>query len=175
MPDQFGVHCCDCPYKNQEIGRLPLTIEDNPNSTALLILESPGQTEWTEREPLRGTAQGSAGLIVTSAIERIGRQRSDFSITNAIQCLPPSKGGPDFRAAHGQCANWLRQDINRRHWHRIVVFGAPAELSVRCLGYSERTGRVCFMPYPTFKGKNSARIRAYKAALYRALRWALGQ
>ena len=167
MPETYRDHCCDCPYSRRGCRRLPLNMEENPNSTALLILQSPGKEEWEQRRPLCSSGVTSAAVRIENSLDRIGRCRKEFSITNAVQCFPSgTSSSPDFIKAHGQCANWLRQDIEARDWRRIVVFGRIAELSVRSLGYSERTDRVRFLLHPT-------RGQVDEADIDDALRWAL--
>lgn len=176
MPDQFNAHCDGCPYSPRNCAvrraarRLPLTMEHNPNSTALLILEAPGQQEWESRRPICSNQRSSVAARFRCSFERINSlhgpphvSRRNFSITNAVQCLPLDK--PPLVAARGQCARWLLEDIQAHQWRRVVVFGQHAELSVRCLGYG-LDGRFRFVAHPSHG-------RLTKADLDSAILWAL--
>ena len=174
VPDRFESHCNACPYRRNmgnrvepAVTRLPLNMEYRHGTTALLILQAPGLHEWANRRPICSDDPHSAAAKITNSLERIGASRCDCSITNAVQCLPGA-GGRGERietAAHGQCANWLRMDIEAHLWSRIVVFGRYAELSVRCLGYG-LDPRFRFIPHPTGG-------RLTSAVLDGTLRWAL--
>ena len=172
MPDGFERHCNGCPYgcdNRHAEGLLPLKMEHNPNTSALLIWQAPGDEEWRRRKPICSENTNSAAARIRKSLGRIGTPRHQFSITNAVQCYPGrGNDGRDKKpkpAAHGQCANWLRMDIEAHDWRRIVVFGKCAELSVRFLGY-RLDRRFRFVGHPSGGLSNND--------LDGALRWALG-
>lgn len=179
MPCTFKGYCSGCPYSGalhlpSTERRLPLTMEHNPDTTALLIFQAPGPQEWTARKPICSGGSRSAAARIRNSLGCINNaSRCNFSITNAVQCYPGrlDSGDGDKEpepAAHGQCANWLRMDIETHRWRRIVVFGKNAELSVRCLGYG-CDPRFRFEPHPTSRGPE----RPTNDEIKRALCWAL--
>ena len=178
MPGTFREHCCGCPYRCSDHlpptkRRSPLSMEYNPDTTALLIFQSPGPDDWEKGRPICSDGQSSAATRIRNSVDRINRAdeinitRCDFSITNAVQCYT-GKGStrnkiPD-RVAQGQCANWLKMDIVAHPWRRIVVFGRIAEFSVGYFGYG-RDPRFFFLTHPSGGLSNDD--------LDAALRWAL--
>lgn len=166
MPATFQAHCIGCPYHGRNF-RLPLSMEMN-STHALLILQAPGEEEWQCRRPAVSANPRSTAKRLRKSLERIGKRRSDFSITNAVQCYP-CKGSNQRdkkpgKKAKNSCARWLKADIEASDWQRIVVFGAIARKSVEKLGYGEDS-RFCFKRHPSGCLKNSD--------LDAALRWAL--
>ena len=144
MPCTFKGYCNGCPYRNAPHllpteRRLPLSMEHNPGTTALLIFLAPGINEWRKGRPICSESSHSAAARIRNSLSHINASRCDFSITNAVQCYPDAGGdghdNPPKPAAQRQCANWLKCDIVSHPWRRIVVFGAIAEVSVRWLGY----------------------------------------
>jgi len=164
MPQHFGEHCQTCPYLDsrhlQESDRLfrqiPLSMEDN-GAEILLIFQAPGVKEWEEGRPVCSTHPNSAGGRLASAFNQLNRTRSDYNITNTVQCYPGKRsscrmsGKPRDEkppvAVRNLCTNWLRLDIEARPYRRIVVFGREAEKAVRALGYGGDT-RFTFAIHP---------------------------
>lgn len=138
MPQNYRSHCNACPY-NQG-GTRPLSMERSPNSDVLLVLQAPGKDEWKAKKPICSPSPHSAAARIRNTLNRISKNRSDFSITNAVQCYPGvGSNGRDKRPRKGailQCSNWLKRDINSKPWRRIIVFGKPAKKVVRDLGFS---------------------------------------
>lgn len=187
MPSAFTAHCQGCPYRNNDHltdtdPRLPLSMEYRPGAVALLILQAPGSQEWDGNRPICSTSPRSAAAKIKKSLTRIGAQRGDFSITNAVQCYPGV--GSDRRdkrprkRARQKCMNWLKMDI-RRHlsppthrrldvetWRRVVVFGAEARESVEQLGYGNDS-RFRFVVHPS-GGLSNSNLDA-------ALCWSLGR
>ena len=175
MPNTFQEHCCGCPYrkKYQSTNKLPLSMEHNSDDV-LLIFQAPGCEEWRNRQPLWSRVRRSAAVRICKSLKRIKKSRHDFSITNAVQCYPGKGSTRDKKPDHvaqGQCANWLKKDIESRCWNKIVVFGQIAELSVRCLGYG-RNPRFRFVPHPSSTNKKK---RLSDKDLDAVLCWALGR
>ena len=180
MPCTFKEYCNGCSYSNalhlpSTERRLPLTMEPNPGTTALLIFLAPGINEWGKGQPICSGSSHSAAARIRNSLRRISASmginvsRCDFSITNAVQCYPGAgRNGRDKTpraAARRQCANWLMRDIQFRNWRRIVVFGAIPKQSVRDLGYG-CDPRFRFIRHPSGRLSNPD--------LDNALSWALG-
>lgn len=73
------------------------------------------------------------------AFQRVGKRRENYNITNAVQCFPGKKPNltgkrprdkelPSEAIQH--CRQWLKNDIERQKYERIVVFGTPARDAV---------------------------------------------
>lgn len=131
MPPSYGHHCIGCPYNGS--GTRPLAMESNPGDV-LLIFQAPGAYEWLSRRPISSGDPRSAAARVRNSLVRIGKNRKDFSITNAVQCYPGRNRNRDKAPkaeARRKCANWLKCDIGSRKWRRVVVFGKIAENIVK--------------------------------------------
>ena len=150
MPCTFKGYCNGCPYRNAPHllpteRRLPLSMEHNPGTTALLIFLAPGINEWRKGQPICSESSHSAAAKIRNSLRRINVTRGinlsryNFSITNSVQCYPGTnrkgRDKPPTEATRRQCANWLKNDIDSRRWRRIVVFGQIAEKSVRYLAW----------------------------------------
>jgi len=138
--------CQDCPYHVSERLHLPptnrpyspLEKEDN-GSDILLIFQSPGIVEWESGLPLQNFKNG-AGLRLKNSFIRIKKSRSDFDITNAVQCYQgKAANGRDKKPnkrAQEKCRQKLKIDIERKQYRKIIVFGVIARKQVEALGYS---------------------------------------
>jgi uracil-DNA glycosylase len=138
--------CQDCPYHVS--GRLhlppvnrsysPLEKEDN-GSDILLIFQSPGEVEWESGVPLQNFENG-VGLRLENSFRRIGKCRSDFDLTNTVQCYQGKgangRGKKPSKRAQERCRQKLRIDIESKQYMKIIVFGAIARKQVEALGYS---------------------------------------
>lgn len=138
--------CHNCPYSEDgnpyvppsDRTYSPLEKEDN-GSDVLLIFQSPGEVEGESGLPLQNFING-AGLRLKNSFKRIGKSRSDFDITNSVQCYQ-GKGanGRDkkpVKKAQEKCREKLKLDINSKQYRKIIVFGKIAKLQVEALGYN---------------------------------------
>lgn len=168
MPATFGTHCNGCPYRGQTC-HLPLSMEVNA-TRALLIFQAPGEQEWRRRRPVISENPYSAAARFRNSLDRIGKSRRDFSITNVVQCYPGRGSSRDKKPraqAIRSCAQWLRADIEDYRWRRIIVFGSiPKKSIVDILNYEEGDPRFRFVKHPSGGSKN--------CDLDAALNWALG-
>lgn len=159
MPNSFENHCKNCPY-NPANGyaespgqRLPAPLLMEANSTdTLLIFQAPGADEWTERKPICSKNPKSAAARIRNSLERLKKSRTDFSITNSTQCYPGKRSSirdkPPLKLARKCCSNWLKQDIEKFPFSRIIVFGAKAKSSITELGYASDP-RFLFLRHPS--------------------------
>lgn len=165
MPDRFGEHCTGCPYlqcshlerQEREIRKTPLSMEDN-GADILLIFQSPGINEWNTGKPIASTNKRSAAYRMKQAFKFAGKTRSQFNITNAVQCFPGKSKDDGFSAPRDNrlpasvvkhCVQWLRRDIEAYPYKRIVVFGDPAKRAVMKLLKYEESDRIRFLKHPT--------------------------
>lgn len=134
--------CSQCPYLNNNhlqgtnfftLSSGPLSIDLGNRSKTLLVFQAPGVTEWSTRKPLQasGNSTSSAGVRIHNSWARTGKARSDFDITNSVQCFPDKYGnGRDKRPrkhAINKCLEWLKEDIKTGRYTKIITFGRIAQ------------------------------------------------
>jgi len=131
-------------------------MEDH-GASVLLIFQAPGVDEWTSGKPVSSVNSRSAASRLASAFGLAGKIRTDFNITNTVQCFPGKKDSYGDRKPRDKappakvrqhCSEWLRQDIETFQYKRVIVFGAHAHKAVRALGY-QNDPRFCFVRHPT--------------------------
>lgn len=173
MPSSYE-HCSDCPYacgrqltESDKANRdRPLRMEDNGSDT-LLVFQSPGIEEWKTGKPISSSNPRSAAAKMAKAFELVGSDRGQFDITNAVQCFPGKRGAEVDLSSRDRsppaevlvaCSKWLKADIHKRSYKRIVVFGRVAEKMVReLIGLDSRL--LC-VPHPSARGVSLARLAA---------------
>lgn len=143
-PSFAHPNCRDCPYCQQQhlpadwkVDRRtpPLSPERN-GSTVLLVLQAPGEEEWRAGMPLQPVVKqgGTTGRRVLASWERTGKHRSDFDITNIVQCFPGKKrvGGdrPPSQEAVYCCSRWLRELLRHSEYTKIISLGNIASDAV---------------------------------------------
>ena len=157
MPETYGEACENCPYRrcnpHYQPPGAPLSMERN-SGRMLLVLQAPGVDEWHCRRPAISQSPHSAAARIRNSIDRLGRTRADYSITNAVQCYPGCRrtNGRDKRprkSARRACAAWLRVDILCHTWDRVVIFGRSAECSVREIFGDCCPDHVTFLKHPS--------------------------
>lgn len=134
--------CSQCPYLNKDhlqgtnfyrLGSGPLGIDLGNSSTTLLVFQAPGVTEWSNRKPLQpyGNSSSSAGARIHNSWARTGKARSDFDITNSVQCFPDkysnSRDKRPRKPAINKCLEWLKEDIKAGVYTEIIAFGRIAQ------------------------------------------------
>lgn len=161
MPNFYGDHCFDCTHNKTAASletpqsELPLSMEKNSGNT-LLIFQSPGIYEWKDKKPICSENNRSTAARIRNSLIRIGKCRTEFSITNAVQCFPGKyENGRDKTPSKSIircCSNWLKDDISSSDYKNIVVLGAVAKQSVEILGKDER---FIFIGHPSGQLKNT--------------------
>jgi uracil-DNA glycosylase family 4 len=175
MPKSYA-NCADCRYIHgrhlPEVAKAlrshPLSLEDNGSRT-LLIFQAPGIEEWKSGKPISSDSAQSAGGKLRKAFHLLGKQRTDYNISNVVQCFPgklaprgdekPRDNRPP-KSVRRACSKWLREDISKGNYTRIVVFGIPAEETVKELGHEDYS-RFLFVPHPTASGISIAMLSEY--------------
>jgi uracil-DNA glycosylase family 4 len=112
----------------------PLSAEIN-GSDVLLIFQSPGLDEWASRKPISSENPRSAAQKINSAMRKLNKDRSDFDITNAVQCYPgksnlSNRDNIPVTMAIQKCSENLRNDVHSKDYRRILVFGNIAKKSI---------------------------------------------
>lgn len=144
MPQTFSNQICKiCPYCNgdhlQHCPKLsPLSAEKH-NSSTLLVFQAPGIDEWTginaqSRAPISSNNKRSTADRMRKAFSVARKQRTDFDITEAVQCYPgKTNSGRDRKPGakvEQQCLKHLQNDILNGHYTKIISFGKCAN---RCV------------------------------------------
>ena len=94
----------------------------NPNASALLIGEAPGQQEDEQGEPF----VGRAGQLLEKLMGEAGLDsRFDLYITNVIKCRPPQNRKPS-RTEIERCLPWLHLQLDLVQSPLVVLAGATA-------------------------------------------------
>jgi len=175
MPLSYA-NCADCRYIHgrhlpdvaKALRSHPLSLEDNGSRT-LLIFQAPGIEEWKSGKPISSDSAQSAGGKLRKAFHLLGKQRTDYNVSNVVQCFPGKqapKGNKEPRdksppkSVRIACSKWLREDISKGNYTRVVVFGRHAEKAVKELGY-ENDSRFVFVPHPTASGVSIAMLTEY--------------
>lgn len=167
-------HCPNCPYfdaqhlspKHRSLRQIPIRIEKN-NSDTLLIFQSPGIDEWRNGKPISSNNKRSAAHKLLEAIKLIGGKRSDFDIANAVQCFPGKKTlnetsrdkTPSIKAKKA-CSNYLRENIVKNKYTKIVAFGKFAKESLQQLRLDPNI-TVLFAKHPSAPGVSNSQIATY--------------
>jgi len=130
---------------------IPLAMENN-SSDVLLIFQAPGEIEWSKKIPICSDSNNSAAARIRNSLNRIGKTRQDFNITNATQCYPgKSLNGRDakpVKSARNKCANLLKNNIESSSFRKFIVFGSLAKESIEFLGF-KNDNRFIFLLHPS--------------------------
>lgn len=135
MANYLDSKCSGCPYRyvphligtQYNFRHNPLSKENNGSQT-LIVLQSPGVEEWRNGAPLQPTVikGGSAGRRISLSWDRVHHTRTDYDITNAVQCFQGNIGNRDLPIdphAVSKCLEWLKDDIVNGNYTRIIAFG----------------------------------------------------
>lgn len=161
MPYYSHHVCRACPYHFE--GQLalapvngrahePLIVEQR-GSPILIVARAPGIDEWEDGHPLISSNFRSAAYRLRKSMERIGKQRQHFDITNVVLCYPgkpPQAPGaksprdnPPAPQGVSQCRYWLQEAINYGRYTKIVTLGKEAKDSVMACVRPENLTIVC--------------------------------
>lgn len=122
-----GPHCDECV--NRPDGHRRIDAEGNGSSGILLLGDSPWKTEIEAGHNFHGPS----GSLLNRILDRLGISRADLTITNSMQCQPPSLGWTDnyskiaaARSAINQCEPYLIETFKRVKPKVVVALGAVA-------------------------------------------------
>lgn len=130
------LKCQNCPYNNGTKSLLPIGLEDN-KSNKLLVFQSPGKDEWAggtstvskQRIPIDSTSCHSAANRMRKSFARKKVNRTDYDITEAVQCYPgrgKSRDKKPKKTAITCCQQYLENAILTLKYSEIVCFGEIA-------------------------------------------------
>lgn len=97
----------------------------NYNAEILFIGEAPGRNEDLKGEPFVGTA----GKILTEALEYAGLSRDDVFITNVVKCRPPNNRIP-LEEEKKSCQQYLTGELDIIKPKIICILGNTAYGSI---------------------------------------------
>jgi len=93
----------------------------NIKSEIIFIGEAPGRNEDLQGEPFVGTA----GQILSEALEYAGFTRSDVYITNVVKCRPPNNRQP-LKEEQDACREHLLKELQIIQPRMICILGNTA-------------------------------------------------
>ena len=125
MSDEFidlrsrVISCVKCDLSKTRTNAVPGI--GNENSNVIFVGEAPGRNEDLQGKPFVGTA----GKILSEALEYAGLSRDKVYITNVVKCRPPDNRQPNTleRAA---CNPYLVQELKMIKPKIICVLGNTA-------------------------------------------------
>lgn len=103
-----------------------------PDSKVIFVGEAPGRTEDQEGKPFVGTA----GKILSEALEFAGLDRASIYITNVVKCRPPDNRQP-LKEEKESCSIYLKKEFETIKPKIICILGNTAYGSL--LGGNEIT------------------------------------
>ena len=167
MPNNFN-NCGNCPYINQShlsapysvVPSQPLAIDYGNGADVLLIFQAPGLDEWTgntlsqKRIPIDSCNPHSAAARIRNSMSRKGVSRSNYDITEAVQCFPGRNAkGRDKKPSATSikcCMHHLINDLSQKQYRSIIAFGNIAYKmamdSVCLINNNSKTGLIQPMP-----------------------------
>ncbi len=128
--------CNNCPY-NKGGQLMPIGLESYVGNIKLLVFQAPGEDEWNgntlnnQRVPIGSTRPHSAGSRMRSSFKRKNVNRTNFDITEAVQCYPGKKSGGTrdchpSASSQKHCIQYLEKTIIEGKYKEIVCFGKIA-------------------------------------------------
>ncbi|MFY0528756.1 uracil-DNA glycosylase family protein [Archangium gephyra] len=165
MPTYNSTICRQCPYHPggplalppTTRAHQPLAIEQR-GSDVLIVARAPGVDEWEDGHPLISPNPQSAAHRLRKSWLRIGKNRQDYDITNAVLCYPgkppsspdgkPPRDNPPDAVALVQCRHWLQGTINSGRYRKIVTLGDEARAAVVACGLPSGVN-VVSVPHPS--------------------------
>lgn len=160
---ELAARYADCQKCALAAGRINLVYgEGNPDATAMLIGEGPGDQENLTGRPF----VGAGGQLLDKMLLAIKIQRQDIYIANIVKCRPPDNRNPhsDERLA---CMPYLIEQIQIIQPKLLLILGLVAAQSLlsntETLGW-HRAKQHDFMGIPAF-------VTYHPAALLRNPNW----
>ena len=113
------ISCVKCSLSKTRTNAVPG--KGNPKAEILFIGEAPGRNEDLKGEPF----VGSAGKILSEALESSGLSRDDFYITNVVKCRPPNNRIP-LQEEKDACNQYLAKELEIIKPKIICIMGNTA-------------------------------------------------
>jgi DNA polymerase len=113
------VFCTKCDLAKTRTNAVPGS--GTIKSEIIFIGEAPGRNEDLKGEPF----VGSAGQILSEALEYAGLTRSDVYITNVVKCRPPYNRRPNKNEIDS-CNGYLLEELELIHPKIVCILGNTA-------------------------------------------------
>ena len=113
------ISCVKCSLSKTRTNAVPG--KGNPNAEILFIGEAPGRNEDLKGEPF----VGSAGKILSEALDSAGLSRDDVYITNVVKCRPPNNRIP-LQEEKDACNQYLAKELEIIKPKIICIMGNTA-------------------------------------------------
>ena len=124
------VSCTNCSLSKSRTNAVPGN--GNYHSDVIFVGEAPGRNEDLQGKPFVGTA----GQILSEALEYAGFTRDQVYITNVVKCRPPNNRQP-ITEERTACRPYLSEELEIIKPKIICILGNTAYSSL--LGGSEIT------------------------------------
>ncbi len=149
--DKLGVWCQMCPLWAQK-GPVPAEIKGT--GRCLFIGLYPGETEIEKGIPFAGRS----GQYVRRFIS--GENITDYTLTNAVKCLPPSEQA--FKDALVYCQHYLETELNRAKI--VVLLGKELPTLLKTL-LARFSGKILVTYNPAAIARGTVTYQQWKAPL----------
>ena len=113
------ISCVKCNLYKTRTNAVPG--KGNPKAEILFIGEAPGRNEDNKGEPFVGTA----GKILSEALDSVGLSRDDVFITNVVKCRPPNNRIP-LQEEKDTCNVYLSKELDMIKPKIICIMGNTA-------------------------------------------------
>ena len=113
------MSCVKCNLSKSRTNAVPG--KGNPTAEILFIGEAPGRNEDLKGEPF----VGSAGKILSEALDHAGLSRDEVFITNVVKCRPPSNRLP-LEEEKDACHEHLSKELEIIQPKIICILGNTA-------------------------------------------------
>lgn len=113
------ISCVKCGLSKSRTNAVPG--KGNPRAEILFIGEAPGRNEDLKGEPF----VGSAGKILSEALDYAGISRDDVFITNVVKCRPPENRLPLLEEKDA-CSEHLSKELEIIKPKIICILGNTA-------------------------------------------------
>ncbi len=113
------ISCNHCELSKTRTNAVPGT--GNIEADVVFIGEAPGRNEDLQGAPFVGTA----GKILSEALEYAGFTRNDVYITNVVKCRPPNNRRPNKHELES-CQSYLQRELENIKPRIICILGNTA-------------------------------------------------
>jgi DNA polymerase len=117
------VSCVNCDLSKTRTNAVPGI--GNVKSDVIFVGEAPGRNEDLQGKPFVGTA----GQILSEALEFAGFTRDDVYITNVVKCRPPNNRQP-ITEERNACRQYLSAELDIIKPKIICILGNTAYSSL---------------------------------------------
>ena len=113
------ISCVKCSLSKSRTNAVPG--KGNSKAEILFVGEAPGRNEDLQGEPF----VGSAGKILSEALDYAGLSRDDVFITNVVKCRPPNNRLP-LQQEKDSCHEYLAKELEIIRPKIICILGNTA-------------------------------------------------